>query len=555
MDPRIPQIHSYADLEDHFYIDMEYVEGRDLSEIIREGALPREEAVRIAIELCNILAKTHTCSLEVENKEVRAIVHGDIKPRNIRIDRENRVRVLDFGISKGLSLTRKLTRNYFGSAAYSSPERLDNGEIDEMSDLWAVGVVLYEMIDGRLPFDAPSTEKLEAMVRSRTSPRALTSECTEALEQIIFKALARCPDRRYQNAVDFESDLRAFLAGETTTASRENEETRRTEPGEIAEETRRTEPGNGREQGLSFPAATLAPAPQKASAPVKRAAWVRPLRIGVTIALPLVIAALTLWEATVYMAALDLVPAFASQQMNSDKAWEQYQDIKTRSLLGVAPLVLRDRLKTMLAVSCERITDDYRNNDSPRVREGDWTRCKRDMSRLHQLDASDRRASAVFEYAEGHLLRIGKRDSEAIAAFQRAAAIEPGWPDPHLAMARSYIYGLKEADRGMEALRRAEQLGHKPGRRERAQQADAYRTRGFQFWNGAKQLVDTPQEKDLLKKAKDDLEEALKIYSDLAPWGDSPSQIKAAQESLDRIKERLKFLDPPSIWPWKWLDR
>src|SRR5881296_987902 len=147
MDARIPQIHSYADLEDHFYIDMEYVEGRDLSEIIREGALQREEAVRIAIELCNILAKTHKCSLEVENKEVRAIVHGDIKPRNIRIDRENRVRVLDFGISKGLSLTRKLTRNYFGSAAYSSPERLDNGEIDEMSDLWAVGVVLYEMIE------------------------------------------------------------------------------------------------------------------------------------------------------------------------------------------------------------------------------------------------------------------------------------------------------------------------------------------------------------------------------------------------------------------------
>src|SRR5881628_1605909 len=227
MDPRIPQIHAYADLDDHFYIDMEYVEGRDLSEIIRAGPFQAEEAVRIAIELCDILARTHSSSLEVGNKEVRAIVHGDIKPRNIRIDRENRVRVLDFGISKGLSLTRKLTRNYFGSVAYSSPERLESGEIDEMTDLWAVGVVLYEMIDGRLPFEASSTERLEAMVRSRTQPRSLKGRCPEALQQIIYKALARVPDRRYCSAVEFGADLRAFLASDATLASRENEETRR----------------------------------------------------------------------------------------------------------------------------------------------------------------------------------------------------------------------------------------------------------------------------------------------------------------------------------------
>ena len=117
IDPRIPRIHASGDLDGQFYIDMEYIAGRDLAEILQGGPLEPGAAVRIAIELCSILGKAHSCSLEIEGKEIRAIVHGDIKPTNVRLDRENRVRVLDFGIAKGLSLTRKLTINAFGSAS------------------------------------------------------------------------------------------------------------------------------------------------------------------------------------------------------------------------------------------------------------------------------------------------------------------------------------------------------------------------------------------------------------------------------------------------------
>ena len=81
-------------------------------------------------------------------------MHGDIKPKNIRIDRRGEVRVLDFGIAKALSLSRRLTRNEFGSVPYASPERLDTGDVNALSDLWSLAVMLYEMVTGLQPYHA-----------------------------------------------------------------------------------------------------------------------------------------------------------------------------------------------------------------------------------------------------------------------------------------------------------------------------------------------------------------------------------------------------------------
>ena len=95
-------------------------------------------------------------------------MHGDLKPQNVRITSNGAVKVLDFGIAKALSLSRKVTRNDFGTTPYLSPERLeDDGEVNEFADLWAVGVMLYEMIRGARPFDAPDTQRLERIIRSR----------------------------------------------------------------------------------------------------------------------------------------------------------------------------------------------------------------------------------------------------------------------------------------------------------------------------------------------------------------------------------------------------
>jgi hypothetical protein len=542
VDPRIPQINSFGDIDDFFCIDMEYVEGRDLSEVIREGPLEPHEAARIAAELCSILSVAHSTTLQVDGRELRAVVHGDIKPGNIRLDPEGRVRVLDFGIAKGLSLTRKLTSNVFGSVSYASPERLDSGRIDEMSDLWSVGVVLYEMLGGKPPFEAPSTEMLEKLVRSRALPQPLPDTAPLDLQQIAFKALAQSASRRYPSAREFEADLRAFITGTPTAAAAESEETRRTD---VAAEHDMAElpplpPG----------AAVGAETRRTASPPP---AWLRRTRLGLLIGVPALVLVMLAWEGFVYRDANRFASVLESQQIDGDTAWQRYQDLKRRSPTGLSALVLKLPLEKLLYDQCSRTADDYSNSDTPHVREADWIRCKRQMQRALELYPGDRKAGAMMAYADGQILRINRKDSESLVAFQRAAVLQPKWPDPHLGMARVYIYAERDFDRGTQELEKAESLGHKPGKREQAQRADAFKNRGLQYMTGAAKLRGQQQEKDMLSRAKDDLENALSIYSEIAPWGDTTNQIRQVQEALDKVQLRLDQLDPPaSIFSWRW---
>src|SRR5882724_6416474 len=152
-----------------------------------------------------------------------------------------RVKVLDFGIAKALSLSRKVTRNDFGSIAYLSPERLGSGEIDPQSDFWAVG---------GLPFQAPDTRRLEQRIQSRQPPTSLGGRCTPGLAAVIGKLLAGRPEDRYGSAAAIREDLERVIAGGETQAEHEGwparaldePATRRTRPPEtiVDEVTRRT---------------------------------------------------------------------------------------------------------------------------------------------------------------------------------------------------------------------------------------------------------------------------------------------------------------------------
>jgi len=146
---RVAQIFDVGEREGYFYIAMEYIEGEDLSELVSRGPLPPDRAVSIALDILDVLVKAHSFQTVIEERAHRGIIHGDIKPRNIRITSAGHVKVLDFGIAKAVSMTRSITFNQFGSVPYSSPERLQTGDMDARSDVWSVAIVLFEMLTGK----------------------------------------------------------------------------------------------------------------------------------------------------------------------------------------------------------------------------------------------------------------------------------------------------------------------------------------------------------------------------------------------------------------------
>jgi serine/threonine protein kinase len=214
LDPRVVEVYETGDLDGYFFVAMQYVEGRDLGEVLNlEHTIDSIRAAAIALEICEQLGKFHSWR--------SAVVHGDIKPSNIHLGPNDTVRLLDFGIAKTLRDDCDATVAHFGSPSYCSPERLARSEVDEQSDLWAVGATLYQMLSGSPPYQAENTRKLESLIRSKRPPRALPSICPAALRSIAMKALAPDATRRYRSARDFQADLQAFLENKPVRAELE----------------------------------------------------------------------------------------------------------------------------------------------------------------------------------------------------------------------------------------------------------------------------------------------------------------------------------------------
>src|SRR6185369_16378167 len=166
-------------------------EGENLSDVIARGPVAAERAIDMTLQLCRFLEAAHGFETTIDGRQLRSLVHGDLKPRNIRVLAGDQIKVLDFGIAKALSLSRKVTRNDFGTFAYLSPEWFDSGgNIDSHVDLWAVGVLLYEMVAGVQPFVAADTRRLEQRIRSRQPVALFAAGCPAGLQAIVSKLLA-----------------------------------------------------------------------------------------------------------------------------------------------------------------------------------------------------------------------------------------------------------------------------------------------------------------------------------------------------------------------------
>ncbi|GGN95970.1 Stk1 family PASTA domain-containing Ser/Thr kinase [Saccharibacillus kuerlensis] len=203
--PNIVSIYDVGQEGEVQYIVMEYIEGQDLDEVIKERApLPTDEAVRIASQICDALDHAHS----------NQIIHRDIKPHNILIGRGGRVKVTDFGIARAVtSTTITQTGSVVGSVHYFSPEHAKGVTAGEKSDLYSLGIVLYQMLTGALPYEgeSPISVALKHLQDEFEEPRKLNPMIPQSVENIIVKAMRKNPSERYVSAAEMQSDLDTCL--------------------------------------------------------------------------------------------------------------------------------------------------------------------------------------------------------------------------------------------------------------------------------------------------------------------------------------------------------
>lgn len=204
--PTIVNIYDSGQEGDLYYIVMEYVRGTDLKSLIEQrGAVDPLKAAEYASQVCSALSVAHGYD----------IIHRDIKPHNIVLTPDGAVKVTDFGIARAGNTTMTQTGSVLGTAHYVSPEQAQGRNLTPGSDLYSLGVVLYELTTGSIPFDAdtPVAVALKQVNEQPVPPRQLNPEIPEDLERIILRALRKNPTERYASADEMRQDLRRFIDG------------------------------------------------------------------------------------------------------------------------------------------------------------------------------------------------------------------------------------------------------------------------------------------------------------------------------------------------------
>ncbi|HHV94577.1 MAG TPA: Stk1 family PASTA domain-containing Ser/Thr kinase [Firmicutes bacterium] len=214
--PNVVNIYDVGEIGNTHYIVMEYVPGINLKELIRrEGKLSPERSVSIAIQVAAALGHAHR----------KHLVHRDIKPHNILITPEGNVKVTDFGIARAMSTaTLTQTGQVIGSVHYFSPEQARGGVTSEQSDIYSLGIVLYEMLTGKVPFtgETPIAVALQQLQDPVPSPREIDPTIPKSLDSVILKALAKDPKNRFRSAEEFIRALQDTNLAAPFTAARTN---------------------------------------------------------------------------------------------------------------------------------------------------------------------------------------------------------------------------------------------------------------------------------------------------------------------------------------------
>ena len=201
--PGVMKVYPNGD-HSQFYMAMEWVNGRLLRQILnQQRKMPADRAIRIALQIASALEYIHS----------HGVVHRDLKPENIMVDENDRIKLIDFGIAASAG-ARRLTFAKFsqtmGTPDYISPEQVKGKRGDARSDIYALGVMLYEMLTGKVPFTGPNAFIImnERLLNNPVPPREIDPTITPQMQEIIYRGIEREPANRYQSAREFAKDLK-----------------------------------------------------------------------------------------------------------------------------------------------------------------------------------------------------------------------------------------------------------------------------------------------------------------------------------------------------------
>jgi tetratricopeptide (TPR) repeat protein len=564
-DSRVIEVYDYGHLDGFFFVSMQYIEGRTVAEILKqEGRIEPARAARFATEILSQLDKLHSFQAVIDGQR-RSVVHGDIKPSNIQIGTNDEVRLLDFGIAKSLTFTHSRTHLGLGSPSYCSPERLNRGQVDRHADLWAVGVTLYEMVAGVPPYQAQDTRKLEALIQSRRPPRALPEGCPAAMTAILHKALAGDLHQRYVSATAFESDLTLFLQNRPTVAEMERRVSWKSNP--TVEKLRLPYVP----QRVASMAETVRRSVLKLKEPrARKVASVMSILValcwgllaGLVVCVPLGYYYRFWRESNPLRGNLDYTRASVGE-INRD--WDLLQRVQRQNafLGGLSPANHLDaKVRAALLQAGNEVIEGYRNNSDPRIQDFDWRKAEVCFAHLIEMDRNDRAAQGKLALCHGYE-NLEHAAEQAETDFEAAVSLTPGSPDPHLGLARIYVYSVKNIGKAMAELHAAQRLGFEPGPREVEEEADGYRFRANAELDQARRYGPEKRaaEERYLRLAERDFDRARRLYEPIEGFSNvtvALAQVddddRARQGLVDALNKRPKP-KPRSTQRTRWTGR
>jgi serine/threonine-protein kinase len=556
----VPELYQDGlDANGDYYIAMEHIAGQSLADLVKAAPRPSRETAQMGLALADFLRKLHTTP-ESDNT-AEPIIHSDLKPDHVLVLPDGSIRVLDLGIAKTLRANRALTVNFWASAPYASPERLEDGNVRLGDDLWAVGVMLFEMACREHPYQAYMVDDNNAALARairRSEPQGLIHrDCDEHLAAIIRKMLAPQPSHRYQTADEVAADLSRYLDGVAPLAATESaraSSATQVIPAPTSRQFRPldTVPTDPLPPELLQAGATPEPASPKPSRqfPFTMRRPPKALRaIAAVIVMMIILAQGAAWVRTERLRdRLGRIEATDIDRLRTDIRRIQENAPFPSALSG---RLRRAVIERMLLIA-DRPVHDYRQDLF--VSQLQWQEAQRSLALAAEFDDGDSILAAKSALVDGHLTRISaqerglsardrqKRLTAAMSRFIESARLDTSAPDPYLGQARINAYELHDFDALAANLTESEKRGHVPGRRERTQQGDTLRYRADR---AIEQAVRAPLEdrRRLLGQASGDYQACAEKFAGLTNYHDAEKVLAYCQGRHAGVQRLLQQMD------------